>query len=145
MHEVVFRRILPGVELTARGRIVHLGVLFSQEIPEELPAPGTPLIELVRWARAIPGSLVVLVHPLPLLWRYQLRRLARAGALPDAIETRFPLVGWRSERLEQAARVAEEKRLEEQAREAARRQKEAQRRSKKGRPRAIVANRGRAS
>lgn len=48
-----------------------------------------------------------------------------------------------SERQEQAAQVAEEKRLEEQAREAARRQKEAQRRNKKGKPRSIVASRGR--
>ena len=96
--------VMPGVELTARGRIVHLGVFFSEDVPEVLPPPGTPLIELVRWARTVPGSLVVLVHPLPGLWRLQLRRLSRAGALPDAIETRFPLVGWRSRRLEQAAR-----------------------------------------
>jgi predicted metal-dependent phosphoesterase TrpH len=97
-------RVLPGVELTARGRIVHLGVLFSREVPEVIPAAGTPLLDLVRWARGIPGSIVVLVHPLPLLWRFQLRHLARSAALPDAIETRFPLVGWRTSRLERAAR-----------------------------------------
>ena len=96
-------RVIPGVELTARGRIVHLGVLFFDEVPESLPRPGTPLVECVRWARGISGSVVVLVHPLPLLWRFQLRKLARAGALPDAIETRFPLVGWRSPALERAA------------------------------------------
>jgi lauroyl/myristoyl acyltransferase/predicted metal-dependent phosphoesterase TrpH len=87
------RHILPGVELTARGRVVHLGVLFTGEIPEKLPRPATPLCELVRWARGIEGSLVVLVHPLPFLWRRQLRGLARAGLLPDAIESRFPFGG----------------------------------------------------
>ncbi len=98
--------VLPGVELTARGRIVHLGVLFGGEVPETLPPPGRPLGELVRWARTIPGSVVVLVHPLPLLWRWQLRGLARDGALPDAIETRFPFPcgEWRSGGLERAAR-----------------------------------------
>ncbi|MFN8590000.1 MAG: PHP-associated domain-containing protein [Thermomicrobiales bacterium] len=84
------RHVIPGVELTARGRIVHLGVLFSEEVPASLPKPGTPLLDLVRWARGIPGSLVVLVHPLPFLWRRQLRGLAAAGLLPDAIESRFP-------------------------------------------------------
>jgi lauroyl/myristoyl acyltransferase/predicted metal-dependent phosphoesterase TrpH len=98
------RHVLPGVELTARGRIVHLGVLFTGEIPATLPRPGTPLLELVRWARAIEGSLVVLVHPLPLLWRHQLRRMARAGLLPDAIEARFPFCGRRTAAIEQAAR-----------------------------------------
>lgn len=95
--------ILPGVELTARGRIVHLGVLFPEAVPSELPSAGRPLVEMVRWARTVPGSLVVLVHPLPLLWRLQLRRLARADALPDAMETRFPLVAWRNRTLERAA------------------------------------------
>lgn len=97
-------RVLPGVEITARGRIVHVGVLFPNDLPASLPKPGTSLPEVVRWARGIPGSIVVLVHPLPLLWRLQLRRLARARLLPDAIETRFPLVGWRTPALEQAAR-----------------------------------------
>jgi len=60
-------RVLPGVELTARGRIVHLGVLFPDALPTRLPKPGTPLPDLVRWARSIPGSVVILVHPLPLL------------------------------------------------------------------------------
>ena len=98
-------RVAPGVELTARGRIVHLNVLFTGDVPEPaaLPRPGTPLVECVRWARSIPGSIVVLVHPLPLLWRAQLRRLARVGLLPDAVETRFPLVGWRGGALERAA------------------------------------------
>ena len=95
--------VLPGVELTARGRIVHLGVLFPEELPAGLPKPGTPLPELVRWARSVPGSVTVLVHPLPFLWRRQLRGLARAGALPDAIESRFPLVGWRQGAIERAA------------------------------------------
>ncbi|MCC6314892.1 MAG: hypothetical protein IT337_12860, partial [Thermomicrobiales bacterium] len=95
--------VIPGVELTARGRIVHLGVLFPEVIPERLPKPGTPLPELIRWARAIPGSIVVLVHPHPGLWRRQLRGLARQGLLPDAIETRYPLVGWQARQLERAA------------------------------------------
>jgi len=95
--------VLAGVELTARGRAVHLGVLFPDRIPETLPKPGRPLPELVRWARGIEGSVVVLVHPLPGIWRRQLAELARVGLLPDAIETRFPFVGWRSPALERAA------------------------------------------
>lgn len=87
------RHVIPGVELTARGRIVHLGVLFPGEVPERFPRPGRPLLQLVRWARQIEGSIVVLVHPLPLLWRLQLRSMARAGLLPDAIESRFPFGG----------------------------------------------------
>ena len=97
------RHVIPGVELTARGRIVHLGVLFSGEVPCALPRPGTPLLDLVRWARGIEGSIVVLVHPLPGLWRGQLRRMARAGLLPDAIESRFPFGGNRSAAIERAA------------------------------------------
>jgi KDO2-lipid IV(A) lauroyltransferase len=87
------RHVIPGVELTARGRIVHLGVLFPEAIPGRLPRPGTPLLDLVRWARGIEGSIVVLVHPLPILWRRQLRAMARARLLPDAIESRFPYGG----------------------------------------------------
>jgi lauroyl/myristoyl acyltransferase/predicted metal-dependent phosphoesterase TrpH len=98
------RHVIPGVELTARGRIVHLGVLFTREIPASLPRPGTPLLELVRWARGIEGSIVVLVHPLPVLWREQLRRMAAAGLLPDAIEARFPFSGRRATAIERAAR-----------------------------------------
>jgi lauroyl/myristoyl acyltransferase len=97
------RRVVAGVELTARGRIVHVGVLFPGRLPDKLPKRDTPLVEIVRWARTIEGSVVVLVHPLPFLWRRQLRKLARANALPDAIETRFPLVGWRTRRIEAAA------------------------------------------
>ena len=97
------RHVIPGVELTARGRIVHLGVLFTGEVPCALPRPGTPLLDLVRWARGIEGSVVVLVHPLPGLWRGQLRRMARAGLLPDAIESRFPFGGNRSAAIERAA------------------------------------------
>ena len=97
------RHVIPGVELTARGRIVHLGVLFTGEVPCALPRPGTPLLDLVHWARGIEGSLVVLVHPLPGLWRGQLRRMARAGLLPDAIESRFPFGGDRSAAIERAA------------------------------------------
>jgi hypothetical protein len=96
-------RVIPGVELTARGRIVHLGILFPEAVPSRLPSPGTPLPDLVRWARSIPGSIVILVHPLPFLWRGQLRRLAAAGLLPDAIEARFPLAGWRGAAIERAA------------------------------------------
>jgi len=58
----------------------------------------------VRWARGIAGSVVVLVHPLPVLWRWQLRGMARAGLLPDAIEARFPLCGGRTAAIERAAR-----------------------------------------
>ena len=97
-------RVLPGVELTARGRAVHLGVLFPDAVPTRLPKPGTPLPDLVRWARAIPGAVVVLVHPLPGIWRWQLRRLADLGLLPDAIESRFPFVGGRTDAIERAAR-----------------------------------------
>jgi KDO2-lipid IV(A) lauroyltransferase len=96
--------VVPGVEITARGRIVHIGVLFPREVPTDLPKPGTPLLQVMRWARTIDGSIVVLVHPLPGLWRIQLRRLARAGLLPDAIETHFPLAGWRTPAFERAAR-----------------------------------------
>jgi lauroyl/myristoyl acyltransferase/predicted metal-dependent phosphoesterase TrpH len=95
--------VIPGVELTARGRIVHLGVLFTEEIPETLPKPDTPLADLVRWARGIPGSIVVLVHPHAGLWKRQLRNLDRLGLLPDAIETRYPLAAWQVKDLEQAA------------------------------------------
>jgi KDO2-lipid IV(A) lauroyltransferase len=97
------RHVIPGVELTARGRVVHLGVLFADEIPAALPRPGRPLLELVRWARGIEGSIVVLVHPLPGLWRGQLRRMRQAGLLPDAIEARFPFCGRRSAVIERAA------------------------------------------
>jgi lauroyl/myristoyl acyltransferase len=96
--------VLPGVEITARGRIVHIGVLFPQEVPSSLPKPGTPLFDVMRWARSINGSLVVLVHPLPVLWRIQLWRMARAGLLPDAIETSFPLAFWRTPSIERAAK-----------------------------------------
>ena len=96
--------VIPGVELTARGRIVHLGVLFAGEIPCTLPRPGTPLLDLVRWARGIDGSIVVLVHPLPGLWRRQLRGMDRAGLLPDAIESRFPFGGKRTALIERVAR-----------------------------------------
>jgi lauroyl/myristoyl acyltransferase len=98
------RHVIPGVELTARGRIVHLGVLFPGEVPASLPRPGTPLLDLVRWARGVEESIVVLVHPLPGLWRRQLRGMARAGLLPDAIEARFPFSGNRSGTIERAAR-----------------------------------------
>jgi KDO2-lipid IV(A) lauroyltransferase len=97
------RHVIPGVELTARGRIVHLGVLFTADVPDDLPRPGRPLLELVGWARGIEGSIVVLVHPLPLLWRRQLRAMARAGLLPDAIESRFPFSGRRAAAIERAA------------------------------------------
>ena len=97
------RHVIPGVEITARGRIVHVGVLFSEEVPGTIPAPGTSLLEIARWARTVRGSIVVLVHPLPFLWRGQLRRLAAAGLLPDAIETLFPFVGWRNQAIERAA------------------------------------------
>jgi hypothetical protein len=102
-HHGVADNVLPGVEITARGRIVHIGVLFPRAIPSELPASGTPLFDVMRWARSIEGAIVVLVHPLPGLWRIQLRRLARAGLLPDAIETHFPLAFWRTPAIEQAA------------------------------------------
>jgi lauroyl/myristoyl acyltransferase/predicted metal-dependent phosphoesterase TrpH len=98
------RHVIPGVELTARGRIVHLGVLFPGEVPASLPRPGTPLLDLVRWARGVQGSIVVLVHPLPILWRRQLRGMARAGLLPDAIEARFPFSGNRAATIERVAR-----------------------------------------
>ena len=95
--------VLPGVEITARGRIVHIGVLFPDEIPTRLPRPGAPLLEVMRWARGIRGSIVILVHPLPFLWQGQLSRMAAANLLPDAIETQFPFAGWRSRGLERAA------------------------------------------
>ena len=98
------RHVIPGVELSARGRIVHLGVLFPGEVPPCLPRPGTPLLDLVRWARGVDDSIVVLVHPLPLLWRRQLRGMARAGLLPDAIEARFPFSGKRAATIERVAR-----------------------------------------
>jgi predicted metal-dependent phosphoesterase TrpH len=100
------RQVIPGVELTARGRIVHLGVLFTDAVPAALPKPGTPLLDLMRWALGIDGSIVVLVHPLPILWRRQLRGMARAGLLPDAIESRFPYGGngQRTSAIERAAR-----------------------------------------
>jgi hypothetical protein len=96
--------VIPGVELTARGRIVHLGVLFPGEVPASLPRPGTPLLDLVRWARGVEDSIIVLVHPLPLLWRRQLKGMARAGLLPDAIEVRFPFMGNRTAVIERVAR-----------------------------------------
>ncbi|MFM9108259.1 MAG: PHP-associated domain-containing protein [Chloroflexota bacterium] len=95
--------VIPGVELTARGRIVHVGVLFTGEVPADLPAMDSPLPEIIRWARGIAGSLVVLVHPHPGLWTRQLRGLERLGLLPDAIETRYPTVGWQARRLEREA------------------------------------------
>src|SRR6185312_8653328 len=61
-HCGVDDNVVPGVEITARGRIVHIGVLFSREVPSTLPKPGTPLLDVMRWARSIDGSLVVLVH-----------------------------------------------------------------------------------
>jgi lauroyl/myristoyl acyltransferase/predicted metal-dependent phosphoesterase TrpH len=97
------RHVIPGVELTARGRIVHLGVLFPDQVPCMLPRPDTPLLDLVRWARGIEGSIVVLVHPLPGLWRRQLRAMAQAGLLPDAIESRFPFGGKRTAAIERVA------------------------------------------
>jgi hypothetical protein len=45
----------------------------------------------------------VLVHPLPGLWRRQLRGMAQAGLLPDAIEARFPFSGNRAATIERAA------------------------------------------
>ncbi len=95
--------VIPGVELSARGRIVHLGVLFTGEVPATLPPRDAPLPDLVRWARSIPGSIVVLVHPHAGLWKRQLRGLAKLGLLPDAIEARYPLVGWQAKALERAA------------------------------------------
>jgi hypothetical protein len=59
----------------------------------------------VRWARGIDGSIVVLVHPLPLLWRRHLRGMVRAGLLPDAIESHFPFSGKRAAAIERAARA----------------------------------------
>jgi len=96
--------VIPGVELTARGRIVHVSVLFPEEVPSRIPKAGTPLPEIVRWAREIPGAIVVLVHPHPILWKRQLRGLAAEGLLPDAMETCYPLVGWQNRTLEHAAR-----------------------------------------
>jgi predicted metal-dependent phosphoesterase TrpH len=98
------RHVIPGVELTARGRIVHLGVLFPDAIPERLPRPGSSLLSLVRWARSIEGSIIILVHPFPWLWRRQLRGMARAGLLPDAVEARFPFSGRRGAVIERVAR-----------------------------------------
>ncbi len=96
--------VIPGVELTARGRAVHVGVLFGGAIPDEIPAAGTRLPDIVRWAREIPDTVVILVHPLPLIWRWQLRGLDRRGLLPDAIETRYPFVNGKTHDLERAAR-----------------------------------------
>lgn len=96
--------VIPGVEVTARGRAVHVGVLFGEAIPDEVPAPGTRLPDIVRWARAVPGSVVILVHPLPLIWRWQLQGLAREDLLPDAIETRYPFVAGKTAVLERTAR-----------------------------------------
>lgn len=96
--------VIPGVELTARGRAIHVGVLFTEAIPDTLPRPGTRLPDVIRWARSVPGTIVTLVHPTPLIWERQLRGLARQGLLPDAIETRFPMVGNKVAPLEQAAR-----------------------------------------
>lgn len=96
--------VVPGVELTARGRATHVGVLFPGPLPDDIPPAGRPLPEIVAWARTVPGAIVTLVHPLPLLWRWQLHRLAWRGLLPDAIETRFPYAGHRSAAIERAAR-----------------------------------------
>ena len=96
--------VIPGVELTARGRIVHVGVLFGGDVPDGFPTAGTPLPDIVRWARGIEGSVVVLVHPLPLVWRWQLRQLERLDLLPDGIETRYPLVVGKTNTLERTAR-----------------------------------------
>jgi lauroyl/myristoyl acyltransferase/predicted metal-dependent phosphoesterase TrpH len=100
------KHVIPGVEISARGRIVHLGVLFPEALPDEIPPRDTPLLEIMRWARSVPGSIVILVHPLPGLWRHQLRKMARAGLLPDAIESRFPFGGngRRTAGIERAAR-----------------------------------------
>lgn len=95
--------VIPGVEITARGRAVHVGVLFPDQLPDRLIPPGQPISDVVRWARQVRGSVVILVHPLPVLWRYQLWRLRLDGLLPDAMEVAFPLAGWRSERLSEAA------------------------------------------
>jgi lauroyl/myristoyl acyltransferase/predicted metal-dependent phosphoesterase TrpH len=103
-HRDLPNNVLPGVEISARGRIAHIGVLFPQALPDELPPLGTPLLDVMRWAHAIEGAIVVLVHPLPVLWRIQLRRMARTGLLPHAIETRFPLAYWRTPAIEAAAR-----------------------------------------
>lgn len=96
--------VIPGVELTARGRAVHVGVLFGGAIPEEIPSAGTRLPDIVRWARQTSDTIVVLVHPLPLVWRWQLRSLCRQGLLPDAIETRYPFSNGKTNELERAAR-----------------------------------------
>lgn len=98
-------RIIPGVEITARGRAIHVGVLFPDALPDCLIPPGRPISDVLRWAKGVPGSIVVLVHPLPLLWRYQLWRLGRDNLLPDAIEVAFPLAGWRGASIERAART----------------------------------------
>ncbi len=95
--------VIPGVELTARGRIVHLGVLFTGDVPSALPKMDAPLPDLIRWARGTPGSIVILVHPHAGLWKRQLRGLAQLGLLPDAIETRYPLVGWQGTEIEREA------------------------------------------
>jgi lauroyl/myristoyl acyltransferase/predicted metal-dependent phosphoesterase TrpH len=100
------QHVIPGVEISARGRIVHLGVLFPEAMPETIPPRDTPLLEIMKWARSVPGSIVILVHPLPGLWRHQLRKMARAGLLPDAIESRFPFggTGRRTAGIERVAR-----------------------------------------
>lgn len=97
-------RVLAGVELTAKGRIVHVGVLFPDVIPDSLPKRDTPLLEIARWARTVPGAILILVHPLPFLWKRQLAAMERHDLLPDAIEVSFPLVGWRRPVIEAAAR-----------------------------------------
>ena len=96
--------VIPGVELTARGRAVHVGVLFGGLIPDEIPPAGSRLPDIVRWARGIPDALVILVHPLPVIWRWQIKGLSRQGLLPDAIETRYPFVNGKTQTLERTAR-----------------------------------------
>ncbi len=96
--------VIPGVELTARGRAVHIGVLFGGAIPDEIPRAGTRLPDIIRWAREIPDSIVILVHPLPVIWRWQLHGLRRRGLLPDAIETRYPFANGKTRDLERTAR-----------------------------------------
>ncbi len=96
--------VIAGVELTARGRAVHVGILFGGVIPDEIPPAGSRLPDIVRWARGIPDALVILVHPLPVIWRWQILGLSRQGLLPDAIETRYPFVNGKTQSLERTAR-----------------------------------------